>query len=251
MKHSTFLSLPLLAVVFACLASCGSQENKSGTETSTDSTSSTTTASTPATSNANASTISTTPQDMMVVMHKVADFNKWKMTYDAGDSMRLAHGLHSFVIARGVNDSNMVMVVNKADDIKKAKEFAKSPGLKEAMHKAGVTVPPQICFVTATWQDTGNISAAIRSLTTFKVKDPATWQKTFDSTKQIRTDNGLVDRFVGHDADDNHKISLVLAVSDTAKAQAFWKSDQLKKIRAASSTIGEPERFIYRIAQRY
>ncbi|HWJ28628.1 MAG TPA: hypothetical protein VNS32_18945, partial [Flavisolibacter sp.] len=84
-----------------------------------------------------------------------------------------------------------------------------------------------------------------------KVKDPATWQKTFDSTKQIRTDNGLVDRFVGHDADDNHKISLVLAVSDTAKAQAFWKSDQLKKIRAASSTIGEPERFIYRIAQRY
>jgi hypothetical protein len=188
---------------------------------------------------------------MMVVMHKVADFAKWKIAYEAADSLRMAYGMHKYVIARGVDDSNMVLVASKADDIKKAKEYAKSSALKEAMHKAGVTGTPQISFITATWQDTATISSDIRSRTMFTVKDPATWQKSFDSTKQIRMENGIADRVISHDVDNNHKIILVTAVMDSAKAHAFWKSDQLKKIRAAGGVIGQPERFVYRIVQRY
>jgi hypothetical protein len=38
---------------------------------------------------------------------------------------------------------------------------------------------------------------------------------------------------------------------DTAKAFAYYKSDILKKRRAESGVIGEPERFLYRVVQRY
>ena len=121
----------------------------------------------------------------------MADFAKWKMSYDEHDSMRLANGVHSYVIGRGVQDSNMVLVVVKADDIAKAKAFAKDPSLKKAMQKGGVTGAPTISFVTATWQDTANIGAVPRSMTSFTVKDWDAWQKSFDEGKQERIDNGI------------------------------------------------------------
>ena len=70
-------------------------------------------------------TIVTTPQNMMTALHKVSNFAKWKASYDEHDSMRLANGIHSYVIGRGVQDTNMVLVAVKADDMAKAKAFAK------------------------------------------------------------------------------------------------------------------------------
>ena len=249
MNPSTFLSKPFLAVAFFCIASCGGQDNKESTEitTSTDSTTNTTTA----TTNPAPSTITTTPQNMMVVRHKVADFNKWKTSYDAGDSLRLANGVHSYVIGRSVKDSNIVLVAVRVDDINKAKAFAKDAALKQAMQKGGVVGAPQINFTIMTFQDTGTINSGLRSRTTFKVKDWDSWQRSFDSSRQIRKDNGIIDRAYGHDADDNHKVTVVVAVMDTAQAYAFWKSDELKKLQAASGVASQPERFIYRVVQRY
>ncbi len=61
----------------------------------------------------------------------------------------------------------------------------------------------------------------------------------------------LTARVIGHDPDDNKKVSLVTAVIDTAKAFAYWKSDALKKRREAGGVIGEPERFVFQVVKRY
>ena len=145
------------------------------------------------------------------------------------------------------------MVAMKADDITKAKAFAKDPGLKAAMQKGGVTGTPSISFVSMVFQDTATINSDIRSEARFKVKDWNAWQQAFDSAdaKQERTDNGLTVRAYGHDVDDDHKVIVVTAVLDSAKAYSYWKSDMLKKRRVASGAIGEPERFIFRVVQRY
>ena len=238
---------------YACMmfffTSCG---GGGGEKTSTDTTSADTT-----TAAANATptnTIITTPQNMMVVKHKVADFAKWKTSYDAHDSMRLANGVHSYVIGRGVQDSNMVLVAVKVDDMTKAKAFAKDRSLKEAMQKGGVKGTPTFNFVTMVFQDTATLSPDIpRSRTTFKVKDWNAWQQAFEAAdaKQERLDNGITLRAYGHDVDDDHKVTLVTAIMDTAKAYAYYKSDMLKKRRAAGGVMGEPDRFIYRVVQRY
>src|SRR4029079_2186659 len=138
-----------------------------GDENNTDSTAADTTT---GTIMPEANTIITTPQNMMIIMHKVPNFEKWKSAYDEHDSARLAYGIHNYVIGRGTEDSNMVMVALKIDDIAKAKAFAKDPGLKKAMQKGGVTGTPSISFATMVFQDTADIGSAIRSTNTFTVK---------------------------------------------------------------------------------
>jgi hypothetical protein len=145
----------------------------------------------------------------------------------------------------------MILVVLKADDPAKAKAFAKDPALRKAMQKGGVMGTPVISQVTTVWQDTATLTGPIRSMTTFTVKDWATWEKSFLEGTQERKDNGIVARTYGHDADNDKKITLVTAIIDSAKAAAYWKSDMLKKRRAAGGVIGEPDRFLFRIVQRY
>jgi hypothetical protein len=188
---------------------------------------------------------------MVVVTHKVANYAKWLIAYEEHDSARLASGLHNFVIGRGLEDSNMIMVALKADDTAKAKAFEKSSDLRMRMKQAGVVGVPTIAVNTTTWQDTSNIGSAIRSVATLMVKDWDAFVKAFEDGKKTRADNGIMDRAFGHALDDNKKVFVVTALTDTAKAFAYYKSDELKKRRAAAGVIGEPTRFFFRIAKKY
>ena len=246
MKQSKFLLMLLGAAMTFFLISCGGGEEKKTGDTTTDTTTTaTTTEVTPV------NTTITTPQNMVIVRHKVANFSKWKMSYDEHDSMRLASGVHSYVIGRGANDSNMVTVATKLDDLAKGKAFTKDPSLKKAMQKGGVTGAPSIKFYTMVFQDTAVIDSKLRAATMFKVKDWDAWKKSFDSTHALKTDNGLMLRTYGYDPDDNHNVILVAAVVDTAKANAYWNSDMLKQRRAASGVVGKPERVLFNIVARY
>ena len=239
----------LYAFLTLVVSSCGSNTSNE----STDSTAADSTATVSDTTTNTASTIVNTPQNMMVVTHRVANFAKWKASYDSdsNDSLRLAFGVHSYVVGRSIEDTNMVMVAVKLDDLDKAKAFSKDPSLKKAMQQGGVVGAPKIQFTTMVYQDTATLSTDIRSRTTFTVKDFESWRKGFESHKQTRIDNGLIDRAFGHDVNDDHKVTLVVAVNDTAKAQAFWKSDLLKQQRAESGVTSQPQRFVYRVVQRY
>ena|ERR1051326_2817943 len=249
-QHKFSATVFCVAIAFF-LISCGggtSNEQKSTSDSTTTDTTATTTAPTTQTTT---NTVITTPQEMMVVTHKVKDFAKWKASYEANDSLKLAYGVHNYVVGRGAPDTSMVMVAVKLDDINKGKAFAKSPGLKQAMQKSGVMGAPTIKFTTMVWQDTAVISTTARVRSTFTVKDWDTWKKSFDSSMQTKMDNGLMARAYGHDADDNHKVTLVSAVLDSAKAATWFKSDELKKRRMAAGVVGEPQRFFFNIVQRY
>ncbi len=245
MKRFMFTGVLFYAAITFFLISCGGKGNQEKTSTDSTGTDSTTTTAVPETN-----TIITTPQNMLVIEHKVSNFAKWKAAYDEHDSARLANGVHNYVIGRGIKDSNMVLVALKIDDIAKAKAFTKDPGLKKAMQKGGVTGAPSISFVTMVFQDTADVGSAIRSSTTFTVKDWDPWQKAFEDGKQERLDNGITIRAYGYNPDDNKKVSLVTAITDTAKAFAYYNSDALKE-RRASGVTGQPQRFLFRIVQRY
>ena len=242
MKQLKLLSSLGIACVFL-FSSCGGNDEKT-----TDKTTATDTTTTAIKTE---STVDTTAQNIVVIWQKVADYSKWKPVYDGHDTARIANGLHNYVIGRDVNDSNVVLVALKADDITKAKAFAKDPGLKAAMQKGGVMGAPTIMFNTIVYSDNAKNMSDLRSMTNFTVKDWDAWKKGFESHRQTRTDNGLTDRAYGYDADDNHKVTVVVAINDTAKANAFWKSDLLKKQRAEDGVVGEVKRHVYRIVQKY
>ena len=227
------------------MSSCGNNEQKTNTSTTSDS-------STVSKKDSNTtSTIDTNHQTMMVVWHKVADFQKWKASFESHDSMKLSFGIHNYVVGRNVEDSNLLMVATKADDVNKAKAFIKDPTLKTAMQKSGVTGPPMILLNTIVYQDTTPNISTVRSMTMFTVKDWDAWRKAFENGRQLRKDNGITDRAYGYDVDDNHKVTLVVAINDSAKANAFWKSDLIKQKRAESGVVGEVKQRLYRVAVKY
>ena len=248
MKSLTTRVLLIWTVLLSCIACTNNNDPESTTTTSTSSDTLTTTTSNTAPAG---STISTTPRNMVVIRHKVKDFDTWKAAYDSHDSARLANGLHNYVVSRGTQDPNMVQVALRADDLEKAQAFLKDPDLKTRMQKGGVVGTPDMEIVTLVFQDTVKLSTNLRSLTRFDVKDWATWEKNFKDGEQERINNGITVRGYGHEAGNNKKVRIVTAILDTAKAYAYWKSDMLKKRREAGGVISEVDRFVHQVVQRY
>lgn len=238
----------LLGALLLSFASCNNSKQKTNESTSdsTASSSASTTASTTP-----ASTIVTTPQNILMVMHKVANYSKWRPLYDGHDTARVAAGLHNYVIGRGVQDSNMILIALKADDTSKAKAFSKNPSLKQAMQKGGVIGVPTVGLVTMVYQDTSQISTTLRASSMLMVKDWDTWLKGFKDGEQDRKDNGIVVRAYGYDASDNHKVRVISALTDSAKAMAYYKSDAIKKRMTDAGVVGQSTRFFYHIVQLY
>jgi hypothetical protein len=190
------------------------------------------------------------PANIMIVIHKVANFTKWLPIYESYDSLRLANGLHSAMLARGTKDTNMVMVVARMDDAAKAKEFAASPGLKDAMKKSGVTGAPTISYLDMQMLDT-TVTGTSRMLITHKVKDWDAWKKVFDADKPNRMTAGLTDRALGYSVGDNHSVTMAFVISDMKKAEDFSKSPELKKKMEEAGVEGPPTFFYYTVVKRY
>lgn len=74
---------------------------------------------------------------------KVKDFDQWLKGFDEeGPEQRLKYGLIDEVVARGIDDKNLVHLVFLITDLEKAKKMMSSKKTKKRMLKQGVTVLP-------------------------------------------------------------------------------------------------------------
>lgn len=83
----------------------------------------------------------------LLVHNKVKDFNTWKPVFDEHASMREAAGSKGGYVLQNLDDPSEVTIILEWDDMDKAREFAQSQDLREAMEKAGVIGPPDIRFL--------------------------------------------------------------------------------------------------------
>ena len=85
---------------------------------------------------------------MMIVRHKVRDYGQWRPIFDQHAEMQRAAGLiNPRVYHSADSNKSEIVVVFDTEDTKKAKEFAASADLKEAMMAAGVIDTPTIYFL--------------------------------------------------------------------------------------------------------
>ena len=239
MKQFKFFSAITLVAGSLFFSSCNGDEKKTDNVTvSTDS------------SAVNKTEPPAKPGNLVIIKHKVANFAKWKTAYESHDSTRLAYGLHNYIVARGLKDSNMVMVVLKMDDTTKAKQFAALPDLKAAMQKGGVMGAPSFLYLDVQMLDTSS-NAPTRVIVTHKVKDWDAWKKSFDSHKQTRLDAGMTDRAISYSVGDTHTVTVAFVINDMKKAEAFMASKDLKDKMAESGVTGPPNIFFYNVVQKY
>jgi hypothetical protein len=236
-----------IAVTSLSLLSCNSDKEKTTTAT-TDSTKDTTVQKAPEQTPPPAPA---KPGNLLTIRQKVASFTKWLPVYEGHDSARLANGIHSFVIGRDLNDSNMVTVTMRIDDTAKAKQFGASADLKAAMKKGGVIGAPTVQMVNVVWIDTTTQTGSMRMKVSHKVKDFDAWKKVYDSDKPARMNAGLSDRALSRDINDPNMVVLVFAVSDLAKAKAFGASKELKDKMKEGGVEGAPNVIFYNIVKKY
>lgn len=186
---------------------------------------------------------------IIMIQHPVANFDTWKTAYTAHDSMRQAYGLTHFLFGRGTDDSKMVLVINKMNDVRKAKDFSNLPELTDAMEKAGVTGTPTFSFLDVVRNDDAHIEQKDRVMIAHHVKDFEAWLKVYDAEGiHVRKENGLLDRGLARGIDDPDMVFIVFAITDMEKAKARINSEDLKKIMTGAGVEGAPQIMYYRIA---
>jgi len=192
--------------------------------------------------------VASPPFKIIMIKHAVADFDKWKAGYMAHDSVRKAYGITHFVIGRGLDDPNMVVIIDKIADVQKAKDFSMLPELKEAMQNAGVTSQPTFAYSNVIRNEDAKIEQKDRVMVAHHVKDFKTWLKGYDAEgKKKRMENGLLDRGLAQGIDDPNMVYIVFAITDMAKAKARINSDELKKLMTDAGVDGPPEIFFYKL----
>lgn len=83
---------------------------------------------------------------ILFVRHKVKEFGAWKAAYEAFEDTRKKMGVTGHGVFQGDSDPNEVTAYHTFETMDKAKTFAGSDELKEAMAGAGVVGAPDIWF---------------------------------------------------------------------------------------------------------
>lgn len=83
----------------------------------------------------------------LLIRHHVADYSAWKAAFDAHEPARRANGSQGGWIYRNAANPLEVLLLLEWDDLERARLFADSDDLREAMAQAGVTDRPDLWFL--------------------------------------------------------------------------------------------------------
>ena len=81
---------------------------------------------------------------VLMIRHTVADFDAWKVGFDANGDNRRSHNCQRHVVAR---DGNAITVFTLWPSRDAGAGIRDDPSLKEAMQKAGVVGGPEVAFL--------------------------------------------------------------------------------------------------------
>jgi heme-degrading monooxygenase HmoA len=83
----------------------------------------------------------------LLVRHKVEDYARWRPIYDEHGATRKASGSAGGRVFRSADNPNEVVILLEWDDLEKARQFAQSEDLRQAMQRAGVVDQPDVYFL--------------------------------------------------------------------------------------------------------
>jgi len=84
----------------------------------------------------------------LLCKHKVADYTEWRRVFDSDAEAQKKAGLHLLHILRDTADPNLIVLLFRADDLKKARAFTEAPSASESAQNSGVIGVPDISFLS-------------------------------------------------------------------------------------------------------
>ncbi len=83
----------------------------------------------------------------VLVRHKVAEFNRWKESFDSHLNTRMHAGELAFRLFQGVDDPRDVTLLLDWDSVEHARRFMSSDELRSRMQQAGVVGTPDVQYI--------------------------------------------------------------------------------------------------------
>ncbi len=83
----------------------------------------------------------------LYVHHKVEDYTKWRKVFDEMDGTRRSMGETGLRVYHTAASPNEIVVITDWGTADQARAYAQSPGLKEAMQRAGVISLPDVLIL--------------------------------------------------------------------------------------------------------
>lgn len=239
-----FPAIPVISLT-VLLFSCNSNPAKEEETKTSDTTTTTTAAAEPTVEKP-----AFTPFKVVMLQHKVKDFEKSRAGYFSRDSIRSAYGLTHYLMGRDLKDTNTVFIVDKIEDEQKAKSFYTHDKVKEVMKNAGVSRAPGYTYAEIIRSAESAPDTGVQLSVAYRVKNFDDWLKAFDAQgASSRAANGLTDRGLGRNLDDPNSVATMFAVSDMAKAKAYLASPEFKKFLTDNGVDGPPTTRWFRLVE--
>ena len=181
------------------------------------------------------------PAFAAVITFEVADFDKWKTTFDSHMALRKAAGVLGHHISRGVEDAKQVTVYFALSDLEKFKEFIASDDLKKAMAEAGVESQSAAMIMKPVEDHAIMDRAVVGMIVTHEVEDFDKWKTAYDEFADARAKAGIIGDAVNRDV-ENENLVIVLHQAETPEQlNAFLAMPELKDAMKNGGVKGEPK----------
>jgi heme-degrading monooxygenase HmoA len=83
----------------------------------------------------------------VIIRHKVAEYGKWKQSFDSHLNHRMAAGETGFRVFQSIDDPRDVTLVLDWESLDSARRFMQSDDLRGAMKNAGVVGDADVNYV--------------------------------------------------------------------------------------------------------
>jgi len=176
-----------------------------------------------------------------VIVHKVKDFAKWKVGFDAHAEHRKTAGVMGHHLSQGADDPNMVAVYMPMATTEKFDEMVKSEDMKKAMMEAGVEGKPEIHMMKPVENNVVLDRDTAGLVVMAEVEDYAAWKVVFDEGSEMAKKAGLIGHAINQDIKDPNKLTVLMQAESTEVLTAFWASDEVKAAIKKSGVKGEPK----------
>jgi heme-degrading monooxygenase HmoA len=84
---------------------------------------------------------------VVLIRHKVGNYKKWRMVFDARGAVRKTHGCKGGHLFRSADNHRELVLLLEWSDLEKARQFIASDDAREAMARAGVSDMPDVYFL--------------------------------------------------------------------------------------------------------
>ena len=87
---------------------------------------------------------------VLLIRHKVTDYAAWKVVFEEHGYSRRANGSNGGRLFRNAVDPSEILILLDWDDLDRARLFAQSDDLREAMVRSGLADEPDMWFLDET-----------------------------------------------------------------------------------------------------